>query len=126
MLTKGSYEKDPEGVSYDFISLVLGGPERDVEKMPEICSIPISYSDDESAGYGYIIPYSGGRLLVCAMNYSAVLDINLISHFYEMHITAYHSIKPNTALITHGNFTNNSGIICYETIVWNLRMMSSY
>ncbi|MFO7935833.1 MAG: hypothetical protein R6U78_17345 [Bacteroidales bacterium] len=57
MLTEGSYEKDPEGVSYDFISLVLGGPERDVEKMPEICSIPISYTNDQSAQYGYIIPY---------------------------------------------------------------------
>ena len=46
VLMKGVYDKDPGGVSYNYISLVLGDATTDMTKMPELCSIPLSYSDD--------------------------------------------------------------------------------
>lgn len=56
LLIKGTYDDDPEGVSYDFISLLMGGPAPGVEEMPELCTIPISYTGDESVEYGYAVP----------------------------------------------------------------------
>jgi hypothetical protein len=56
VLTKGVYDKDPGGISYNFIRLVLGGPASEINKMPEFCSVPISYTDDNNADYEYVIP----------------------------------------------------------------------
>jgi hypothetical protein len=57
LLMKGIYDKDPGGVSYNFISLVLGDPAaNDITNMPELCSIPISYFNDNDTDYGYVIP----------------------------------------------------------------------
>jgi hypothetical protein len=56
VLMKGVYDKDPGGVSYSYLSLVLGDAAYDVTDMPEFCSIPISYSDDNDTEYGYVIP----------------------------------------------------------------------
>lgn len=56
VLMKGVYDKDPGGVSYNILSLVLGDPAKDVTNMPELCAIPISYADDNSVDYGYAIP----------------------------------------------------------------------
>jgi hypothetical protein len=56
ILMEGSFDKDPGGVSYSYISLVLGDPSGDLEKMPEFCSIPLSYAGDNDAEYEYVIP----------------------------------------------------------------------
>ncbi len=56
VLMKGVYDNDPAGISYSYISLVLGDPAYDIFDMPELCSIPISYSDDNSMEYGYAFP----------------------------------------------------------------------
>jgi hypothetical protein len=56
MLMKGVFDKDPGGISYSYLSLVLGDPSNDMTKMPELCSIPLSYSDNNSIDYGYVIP----------------------------------------------------------------------
>jgi hypothetical protein len=52
----GAYDKDPGGVSYKFLSLVLGDASGNLTKMPEFCSVPLSYSGDNDADYEYIIP----------------------------------------------------------------------
>jgi hypothetical protein len=52
----GAYDKDPGGVSYKYMSLVLGDPSGNLTKMPEFCSVPISYSGDNDADYEYIVP----------------------------------------------------------------------
>jgi len=52
----GAYDKDPGGVSYSYISLVLGDPSGDLNKMPEFCSIPLSYTGDLLTNYEYAIP----------------------------------------------------------------------
>lgn len=56
ILMQGSFDKDPGGVSYSYISLVLGDPSGNLAKMPEFCSIPLSYSGDNDADYEYVIP----------------------------------------------------------------------
>jgi hypothetical protein len=56
VLMKGVFDKDPGGVSYNYLSLVLGDGAYEVTNMPEICSIPLSYSDDNNMDYGYAIP----------------------------------------------------------------------
>jgi hypothetical protein len=56
VLMKGVFDKDPGGVGYNYLSLVLGDGAYEVTNMPEICSIPLSYSDDNNMDYGYAIP----------------------------------------------------------------------
>ncbi|OFX83958.1 MAG: hypothetical protein A2W99_03610 [Bacteroidetes bacterium GWF2_33_16] len=56
VLMKGVYEKDPGGVSYNYISLVLGDKAIDITDMPEICSIPFAYAGDNDTYFGYAIP----------------------------------------------------------------------
>ena len=56
VLMKGVYEKDPGGVGYNYISLVLGDKAMDITDMPEICSIPFSYAGDNDTYFGYAIP----------------------------------------------------------------------
>ncbi len=56
VLMKGVFDNDPGGVSYNYISLVLGDPTNVMTDMPELCSIPLSYSDDSNIDCGYIIP----------------------------------------------------------------------
>ena len=52
----GAYDIDPGGVKYNYMSLVLGDPSGNLTRMPEFCSVPISYSGDNEADYEYIIP----------------------------------------------------------------------
>lgn len=56
VLVEGTFEDDPVGVSYNFLNLVMGGGARNVTDMPELVSIPLSYTDDANADYGYAIP----------------------------------------------------------------------
>lgn len=56
MLVEGTFEDDPAGVSYNFLNLLMGGGAADVNDMPELVSIPLSYKDNASADYGYAIP----------------------------------------------------------------------
>ena len=56
VMMDGAYDKDPGGVSYRYMSLVLGDVSGNLTKMPEFCSVPISYSGDNETDYEYIIP----------------------------------------------------------------------
>jgi hypothetical protein len=56
LLMKGVFDKDPGGISYNYMSLVLGDASNNMTKMPELCSIPLSYSDNNNIDYGYVIP----------------------------------------------------------------------
>ncbi len=50
------YDKDPGGISYSNMNLVLGDPSNNMTDMPELCSVPISYTGDKSSDYEYAIP----------------------------------------------------------------------
>ena len=56
MLIKGAYDKDPRGVSYDFITLVLGNETGEISEMPELVTLPLAYSDDPAPDYGFAVP----------------------------------------------------------------------
>ena len=56
MLMKNVYDNDPGGVSYSYISLVLGDKSKDMTNMPELGNIPLHYSSDNSSDYEYAIP----------------------------------------------------------------------
>jgi hypothetical protein len=56
VLMDGVYDKDPGGVSYSYINLVLGDATSNLTNMPELCSIPIAYSGDKFADFEYAIP----------------------------------------------------------------------
>ncbi|MDD2278803.1 MAG: hypothetical protein PHD06_09890 [Bacteroidales bacterium] len=56
VLMKNVYDNDPGGVSYDYISLVLGSNAQKLADMPEISNIPLKYSDDNNLDYEYAIP----------------------------------------------------------------------
>ena len=56
VIMEGVLDDDPGGVAYDYLSLVLGGPEKNLTNMPQICSFPIAYSGDDDLSYGYVLP----------------------------------------------------------------------
>ena len=56
VLITGAYDKDPGGVSYSYINLLLGDPSDILTRMPEYCSIPLSYSGDNGTDYEYVVP----------------------------------------------------------------------
>lgn len=56
VLIKNVYDNDPGGVSYNYLSLVLGDKSTNMKKMPELCSIPLIYSNDNNLDYEYVIP----------------------------------------------------------------------
>jgi hypothetical protein len=56
VLMDGAYDKDPGGVSYRYINLVLGDASGNLTKMPEYCSVPLTYSGDNGTEYEYVIP----------------------------------------------------------------------
>ena len=56
VLLKNVFDKDPSGVSYNYISLVMGDTSKNITNMPELCCIPLSYTNDNTNSYGYAIP----------------------------------------------------------------------
>lgn len=56
VLMKSVFDEDPGGVSYNYINLVLGDPTNDMSLMPELCSIPLSYTGQDNGDYEYVIP----------------------------------------------------------------------
>jgi hypothetical protein len=47
------FNKDKTGAKYNFLSLLLGGPAKEITNMPDLCSIPLSYKgvDEETFTY---------------------------------------------------------------------------
>lgn len=56
VLVKGSFEDDPAGVQYNYLNLLMGKNAAEMQFMPELASIPLSYANDEEADYAYAVP----------------------------------------------------------------------
>lgn len=56
ILTDEAYDKDPGGIRYRYINLLLGDAAGNLTRMPEYCSVPLSYSGDNGSDYEYVIP----------------------------------------------------------------------
>jgi len=55
MTTIVSFAKDKTKARYNYISLLMGEPKADVRTMPDLCSLPLSYTRVEEASYHYKI-----------------------------------------------------------------------
>jgi hypothetical protein len=55
-----------------------------------------------------IIPNGGACLLICTMNYRAILNVCIIPNSDRMHIAPNNGIKPNGTIVTHHYITHNN------------------
>jgi hypothetical protein len=53
LLTQVRFDKDKSMAKYNFLSLVLGGNEKIVSNMPDMCPMPLSYSEVDEDNYIY-------------------------------------------------------------------------
>jgi hypothetical protein len=53
VLTETSFERDKSKTAYNFINLLQGKDVEEMEKMPEICAVPLSPAGVDDLEYGY-------------------------------------------------------------------------
>src|SRR5580692_522895 len=73
-----------------------------------------------------IVPDPYFRLLIRGMDHYAVLDVDLVPDVDTPHVSSYHGVKPNAAVIPDLHFTNDSGIRCDETTMAKARGLPFY
>src|SRR5690606_21121738 len=66
------------------------------------------------------------RSLISTVDHSTILDIGIISDFYQIYITPNHSIEPNGRMVTHKHIANDSGVFGNKTRGGNLWQNSFY
>lgn len=103
VLMKNVFDKDPGGISYNYISLVLGDATNNITNMPELCCLPLSYSDDNNIEYGYAIP--------------------AIVKFMQIHVK---NLEKKRFLISLRGFKYYNGSPCfqYQALLLNKNMMA--
>lgn len=69
MLTETSFDKDKSGSVFNFINLVQGKNVKDIGKMPEICSVPLSPAGEDDLDYGYKM----GAILLFMQKHAALI-----------------------------------------------------
>ena len=52
-LVKAKFEKDKSNAQYLFMSLLLGGSARNLSAMPDLCSVPVAYFEQDEETYVY-------------------------------------------------------------------------
>lgn len=82
-------EKNPTRILYTFLSLVVGEKGKKFEELPEICSFPLSYYDEETEKYEYKI----GALILFIQNHINLTYVN--SNLNNTNILEYY--KKNTS-----------------------------
>jgi hypothetical protein len=75
---------------------------------------------------GNIIANSCATFLKGAVNAGSILYIDLVSQAYEIDITPYHRIEPDTAIVAHNGVADYSRVWGDKTIVSELRMYIIY
>jgi hypothetical protein len=56
MMSKVRFESDKTGTSYKFLSVLLGGDEKVISNMPDLCPVPLGYAEVEEDHYLYKMP----------------------------------------------------------------------
>src|SRR5580692_5076760 len=75
---------------------------------------------------GNIIPDPHFRLLIRGMDHYAVLDVDLIPDMDAPHVSSYHGVEPDTAVIPDLYLTHDSCIRCNETTMAKVRDLPFY
>lgn len=108
VLTDTRFERDKSGIHYNFINLLLGANVKSITEMPEIGSLPLSYSDGSEEKYYYklkvIIRFLQNRAkelrdqpVTSSMKYLKYYNKNR------------HKIKLNTLLIVENDLSYEAG-----------------
>jgi hypothetical protein len=53
LLTETDFERDKSHAAYNFINLLQGKDVEEIDQMPEICAIPLSFASEDDLEYGY-------------------------------------------------------------------------
>ena len=89
LINKVYFEKDRLGVTYKFLSLLLGGNPGRISRMPDICSVPLGYFNVDEESYVYKL----GSIIRFIQNHVKLINDNpnLISSnifkFYNKNIS---------------------------------------
>jgi hypothetical protein len=75
---------------------------------------------------GNIVANYQSRALVSTMQNGPILNVGVVTDYNGMHITPYHCIKPNRAIVAHGNIAYDYRTIGQKTILTKTRGVPSY
>jgi hypothetical protein len=97
-MVKEQFEHDKEGVSYNYLNVVLGDTAKDITKMPEFVSVPLAYSEDEQENYLYKL----GTIVQFIQNHIRLMD--LTANLSQLRKLSYYNrnlrdLKDKTLLI---------------------------
>ncbi len=53
VVTLSNFSNDKSGTSYDYLNLLLGADVKDLDMLPEFCSVPITWSGNDDDDYTY-------------------------------------------------------------------------
>ena len=105
VLTNTHFEKDKADADYNFINLLLGKKDvKSIAEMPELGSIPLSYSDNDDDDYSYKL----GVMIEFLQKKAKFMDET--ADFLSMRYLKYynkntHEIKGKTLLVLEKNLT---------------------
>ena len=75
VLVQTSFERDKSSVFYNYLNLLLGADVKDINELPEFCSIPLSYSKVEEPRYpaklGIMLTFMQDHVKLIAENIEA-------------------------------------------------------
>lgn len=84
ILTKVKFDKDKTNATYNFMSLLLGGSAFSLTSMPDLCSIPMSYSGagDEEYSYklGIFLRFIQAHVKML-MDDPGMAGVNILTHY---------------------------------------------
>ncbi|MDP4186964.1 MAG: hypothetical protein Q8907_10600 [Bacteroidota bacterium] len=102
VFTKTKFEKDEEGVYYNFINLLLGDTTKDITLMPEFASVPVSYVFTSDGDYLYKFPV----IIRFIQDHVKLIDLspnNSRMKFLRYYNKNIKQIKSKTLLLTQGD-----------------------
>lgn len=89
VLTATSFEKDKSNSAYNFINLLQGKDVDELEEMPEICAVPLSFAAMDDMDYGYKL----GAILAFMQKHAQMIseDPSLTGRRYLRYYNRYNS-----------------------------------
>lgn len=72
LLTETDFEKDKSHTAYNYLNLLQGKDVEEMDQMPEICAIPLSFAGEDDLEYGYKL----GAILSFIQKHAELISIN--------------------------------------------------
>jgi hypothetical protein len=71
---------------------------------------------------GDIVSDDRFRFLIGAVYHRSVLYVDVVANGDAVYISPHNRVKPNAAMVTHNDFSYNSGVLCQVTIFSHYRV----